>query len=355
EADNDASGVNLPELVLPMLGLQPSNTAPSKQAAPVKKEKNQQQQQNNTLTYRNLIGYDSALKAMRKFGFMDAGDNEYKDFVQQAEKFQGVSGPVLSNAFLFRGPSREDTALFATATAGEINPSSIQVSIESDDNSNGVIKVMGPMRRNVWGAPRPADLPDPCVLLVKNIDTLNSFLNGHESNMKGGQRFMGPGGAYEGYSRGSLKSDILMQYNMLRSYHHIVLMATVKDDGEIDPELARIIGPMDVIDVPLPNVDERRDVLIQFAEEHPSFRNLNYRKLAYLSDGMSRHDLVKASQKAVDAAYRESLSTRFHHPVTVNDVLTQFVPYVDHKSATYKKIEDSLIAEFDQEIKILDT
>ncbi|MDR2492091.1 MAG: hypothetical protein LBD25_01315, partial [Coriobacteriales bacterium] len=44
--------------------------------------------------YQNLSGYDETLRVMRQFGFVDAGDRQFGEFVSQAGSLHGLSGPV---------------------------------------------------------------------------------------------------------------------------------------------------------------------------------------------------------------------------------------------------------------------
>ena len=156
----------------------------------------QNQKDVQVLRFSTLTGFNETLRAMRQFGFTDGEDSHFREFLAQANAFHGVMGPVLTNTFFFYGPNRDDVALFARATAGEIGWPTIEVAIELANKGIGTIKVTGPVKRSLFAPPRLTDLPRPCILLIQNIDLLQELFRGEE--MYQGYRPIGSYGDYSG-------------------------------------------------------------------------------------------------------------------------------------------------------------
>jgi hypothetical protein len=318
------------------------------------------------LRYGSLTGYDDTLRTMQQFGFVDAGDGQFADFVAQTESFHGISGPILSDSFVFHGPDRKDVSLFARATAGEIGWPVIEMTVEMDAVGNGTIKVTGPIRRSLLASQRYAEAPNPCILLIENIDLLQKLFNGERQAFDQGMRNQGgcrPGGPapmgqpgfMPGFIQRTVESEVMAHLNALRMQSDVFIIATCLDGGSSGPyradgALRDIIGTYREIHVPMPNALERAEILHYFAYDHPSFKEVDYSHLAELADGVARNELVQAAHQAVEEAYRESLRTGRHQMVTLSEVLTQMLGYTNKDSSHRDQIESIIIDQFNAEI-----
>jgi hypothetical protein len=312
-------------------------------------EHNRDETGQKRLNYQVLAGYDRALRHMRDFGFLSAADENHRTFIERSAAMHGVSRLSLDDTFLFFGPSREDVSLFAHATAGEIGFPVLHISVDLDSQGNGTIKLAGPFKRGFFGSPPDLmDMATPCVVLIENIDYLQEmFTNEQQAIRRSGGRIRGMMGA----GGRSMQAEITGYLRALRRRPGIITMATSQHTGILREPLQSLLGPIHEIEVANPEQDERRDVLVSFAGEHPSFTELDVDRIAHFSAGLSRNELVFAAHAAVESAYRESLRTGRYNQVTLGDVLVQFAPFIDRASPLYQQVEDEAVAQFYRDLE----
>jgi len=123
-------------------------------------------------------------------------------------------------------------------------------------------------------------------------------------------------------------------------------MATAQSTKPLKEPLRGLLEPINTIEVLPPTQEERNDILSAFAVEHPSFAELDVKKVVYFSEGMSRNELVMAALAAVEQAYRESLRSGAYNRVTLGDVLVRLASIIDHNSPLYRQIEDEAVSQF---------
>ncbi|MDR0347563.1 MAG: hypothetical protein LBH56_04230 [Coriobacteriales bacterium] len=312
-------------------------------------ERSREENQQRRLDYQALYGYSRALQRMRSFGFLSAGDEGYRSFIERSAAMHGVPRLSLDGTFLFSGPTREDVALFAHATAGEIGFPVLHVSVDLDKQGNGTIKLAGPFRRGFFGSPPDLmDMVTPCTVLIENIDYLQEMFDNEQQAIKrSGGRFRGVGGQ----PGRSMQLEITAYLQALRRKPGIIIMATSQQGSAIRTPLRNLLGAVHEIEVAAPCEEERLDVLINFASKHPSFAELDIDRIAYLSEGLSRSDLMSAAHTAVESAYRESLRTGRYNRVTMGDVLIQLAPFINRDSPFYQQVEDEAVAQLAHELE----
>jgi uncharacterized protein YjiS (DUF1127 family) len=307
------------------------------------RKRNQPKEGAAPLNYQVLVGFDSAMEHMREYGFLSAGDEHFKAFVEQSAAMHGVAPLSIEDSFLFFGPSREDVSLFAHATAGEIDFPVINVVVDLDKTGNGTIKFAGPVKRNLFGGPFDLmNMPTPCIVLIENIDNLQKMFDNEQAAIKQNKRQFMP---MMGAAPRSMQAEITGYLRALRQRPGVFVMATAEHTGTLKGPLLDLMGPLNEIAITHPAEKERRDVLHQFAEEHPSFADLDIDRLAALSEGLSRRELVGASSAAVELAYRESLRSGQYSKVKLADALLNMAPHLDHESPLYKRVEDEAVAQ----------
>ncbi|MCL2750423.1 MAG: hypothetical protein FWE96_05420 [Coriobacteriia bacterium] len=306
------------------------------------------------LRYVDLVGFERVIEKMRVFGIVDPRDTEMSSFLQQAESFHGFSGPVLTQNFLLVGNSREDAGIFAQATANEIGWPTITLIVDVNEMGDGTIKVIAPVKRTFFGPPRLTDLPNPCILIIQNIDILQDLFwkeeqlrPPHMSKQSG----MHTGAGMHSCPQHSLQNEVLGYLGMLIARGGVFVIATSALSSSENPlvlseQFESILGTPAEISVDMPNMNERQQVLTAFSEEHPSFHDLDTASLACLSEGMSRYDLVVCCRQAVETAYSESLKNQRHQMVSLEDILSLFVPYLEQDSVAHRLVEDYLVALF---------
>ena len=299
------------------------------------------------LSYSTLAGYDSALARMQEFGFLAAGDSIYRQFVEQAAAMHGLTGLALMEHFVFYGPAREDVSLFAHATAGEIGWPVLSMQIDLDQEGNGSIKLSGPFKRNLFGPPDLTEITTPCILLIENIDYLQDMFSNEQKAISQGAK---PNSGQHQHGR-SMQTEVMGYLRALLFKSGVFLIATAERSEALREPLLSLIGVHQEIGIDRPSFDERKEILVWFAEEHPSFTDLDFDRLSNLSASISRHDLVMAARAAVESAYRESLKSGWFHSVSLGEVLAQLAPVVDHDSPVYQELEDAAVAQFQLELE----
>jgi hypothetical protein len=301
------------------------------------------------LNYQTLIGYDSALEKMRGYGFISAGDASYRSFIERSAAMHGVSAHSLEGCLLFCGPSSEDVSLFAHATAGEIGFPVLHITVELDKQGNGTIKLAGPFRRGLFGAPPDImDMATPCTVLIEGIDLLlEMFDNEQTAIRRHGARVRG----MMGQTGRSMQAEITSYLKALRQKPGVVILATAQHADSLKEPLRSLFAPIHEIDVKHPEVKERLDVLTGFAAEHPSFAELDLLHIANLSDGLSRSSLVRAAHAAVESAYRSGLRLGSYSRVTFADLAMHLASYLDRSSPLYRQLEDEAVAQMYQDIE----
>ncbi|MDR1358559.1 MAG: hypothetical protein LBJ48_04310 [Coriobacteriales bacterium] len=324
------------------------------------------------LRYADLAGFEQAKERMRAFGIIDPHDAEMRSFLRQAESFHGVSGPVLTQNFLFVGSSREDCGIFAQATANEIGWPVVTMIVDVNECGDGTIKLAAPIKRPFFGPPRITDLPNPCTLVIQNIDILQQLFWNEEQAINNGQGaygfrhteeypkppgMSGPSGLPPGMPGGahvcprSLQHEILGYLGALFARGGVFVIATSGLSSADHPlilseQLEALFGPLSEVAVEAPNLDERGRVLTSFSADHPSFHDLDRASLARVSEGLSRYEIAVSCKQAVEEAYSESLKNQRHQMVSLEVVLTQFMRYLAQDSPAYQRVEDYLVALF---------
>ena len=149
----------------------------------------------------------------------------------------------------------------------------------------------------------------------------------------------------------SLQAEVSGYLRALYQRPGIITMATAQSIEKLKEPLINLLESLNTIEILPPCDDERYDILYTFAGEHPSFAELDINEIARFSEGMSRNDLVAASHKAVEQAYRESLRTGSCKRVTLGDVLVQLAPFIDHNSVLYQQIENEVVTQFSLDLE----
>jgi AAA+ superfamily predicted ATPase len=186
------------------------------------------------------------------------------------------------------------------------------------------------------------DMVTPCTVLIENIDYLQEMFDNEQQAIKrNGGRIRG----MAGQPVRTMQTEITGYLRALRRKPGVIITATAHEGCVLREPLRSLLGPVHEIEVGAPSTEERRDVLISFAGEHPSFTELDIDRVAHLSEGLSRNELVAAAHAAVESAYRESLRTNRYNRVTLGDVLVQIASFINHDSPLYQQVEDEAVAQ----------
>jgi hypothetical protein len=300
--------------------------------------------------YKDLTGYGSALDQMQKYGFNNAGDSKYMEFVQEAASYHGVQGPVLEHPFLFSGSSRDDVNNFAWATCGEIGWPTIRIVGEVDGSGFGAIKEYSPTMRTPWGFFQMAQMPSPSILFIQNLDLLQRIFDGDlqlpDNEVHKYTPAFSPEQNLDPEDLEEMRDEFCLHIKMLRTQAQMFVVGTALDVGILKQPLLDLIDDFREVKVQQPSRAERQEILNHFAEAHPAYKSIDLGRLAFLTDGIGRANLIKACHEASEEAYQTSLDRKCYLQLGINDVIMHTMNYMDKNSAAYKQISDRLSEQF---------
>ena len=209
---------------------------------------------------------------------------EVVEFLKSPKKFSDLGARIPSGVLLV-GPPGTGKTLFAKAVAGEAGVPFFSVS-----GSDFVEMYVG------VGASRVRDLFDvakknqPCIIFIDEIDAV------------GRRRGAGLGGGHD--EREQTLNQILVQMDGFESNEGIIVMAATNRADILDPALLRP-GRFDrQINVNLPDVKGREQILKVHARNKPIAPDVNFKTVARITAGFSGAELANLLNEAAILAAR---------------------------------------------------
>ena len=214
---------------------------------------------------------------------------EVVEFLKSPRKFATLGARIPSGVLLV-GPPGTGKTLFAKAVAGEAGVPFFSVS-----GSDFVEMYVG------VGAKRVRDLFDmakksqPCIIFIDEIDAV------------GRRRGAGLGGGHD--EREQTLNQILVQMDGFESNDGIIVMAATNRADILDPALLRP-GRFDrQINVSLPDVKGREQILKVHARNKPMAADVNFKTVARITAGFSGAELANLLNEAAILAARAGKKT----------------------------------------------
>ncbi len=214
---------------------------------------------------------------------------EVVEFLKSPRKFSTLGARIPSGVLLV-GPPGTGKTLFAKAVAGEAGVPFFSVS-----GSDFVEMYVG------VGAKRVRDLFDmakknqPCIIFIDEIDAV------------GRRRGAGLGGGHD--EREQTLNQILVQMDGFEANEGIIVIAATNRADILDPALLRP-GRFDrQINVNLPDVKGREQILKVHARNKPMAADVNFRTVARITAGFSGAELANLLNEAAILAARKGKKT----------------------------------------------
>ena len=214
---------------------------------------------------------------------------EVVEFLKSPKKF-AVLGARIPSGVLLVGPPGTGKTLFAKAVAGEAGVPFFSVS-----GSDFVEMYVG------VGAKRVRDLFDmakknqPCIIFIDEIDAV------------GRRRGAGLGGGHD--EREQTLNQILVQMDGFEANDGIIVIAATNREDILDPALLRP-GRFDRrINVNLPDVKGREQILKVHARNKPMSPDVNFKTVARITAGFSGAELANLLNEAAILAARAGKKT----------------------------------------------
>ena len=209
---------------------------------------------------------------------------EVVEFLKAPKKFSALGARVPSGVLLV-GPPGTGKTLFAKAVAGEAGVPFFSVS-----GSDFVEMYVGVGAKRVRDLFEMAKKNQPCIIFIDEIDAV------------GRRRGAGLGGGHD--EREQTLNQILVQMDGFESNEGIIVMAATNRADILDPALLRP-GRFDrQINVNLPDVKGREQILKVHARNKPMAADINFKTLARITAGFSGAELANLLNEAAILAAR---------------------------------------------------
>ena len=203
---------------------------------------------------------------------------EIVEFLKAPKKFSTLGARIPSGVLLV-GPPGTGKTLFAKAVAGEAGVPFFSVS-----GSDFVEMYVGLGAKRVRDLFELAKKNSPCIIFIDEIDAV------------GRRRGAGIGGGHD--EREQTLNQILVQMDGFESNEGVIIMAATNREDILDPALLRP-GRFDRrINVNLPDVRGREQILKVHARNKPLAPDVNFKTIARITAGFSGAELANLLNEA---------------------------------------------------------
>ena len=210
---------------------------------------------------------------------------EIVEFLKSPKKFSNLGARIPAGVLLV-GPPGTGKTLFAKAVAGEAGVPFFSVS-----GSDFVEMYVGVGAKRVRELFDMAKRAQPCIIFIDEIDAV------------GRRRGAGLGGGHD--EREQTLNQILVQMDGFESNDGIIIMAATNRADILDPALLRP-GRFDrQINVNLPDVKGREQILKVHARNKPMAKDVNFKTVARITAGFSGAELANLLNEAAILAARK--------------------------------------------------
>ncbi len=211
---------------------------------------------------------------------------EVVEFLKNPQKFTAV-GARIPRGILMVGPPGTGKTLLAKAIAGEANVPFFTVS-----GSDFVEMYVGVGASRVRDLFEKARQNQPCIIFIDEIDAV------------GRQRGAGLGGGND--EREQTLNQLLVLMDGFKTGDGIIVMAATNRADVLDPALLRP-GRFDrQVYVQLPDVRGREAIFKVHARNKPIAKNVDFKKLARMTSGMSGAEIANCLNEAAIICAKES-------------------------------------------------
>ncbi len=295
-------------------------------------------------SYANLSGYGSAVERMRSLGVGLAGTPEFDDFVAMLNARHGLDAMPVVDSILFCSPAREDASRFMLATVGELGLPAIRMRMEETFQGVPMLCVSAQATDAEKLAGLRQGFAGPGVLVLEDLDLWGSPVAEAADDMAG---FL-----MAAMSRGAREAVNLIRQAVENP--EVYVLASASSAEAIDPYFMDLLYPVTCIDIDYPNEEERADIWMDIARQHPSMRSVARDELVRLSPHLPRYDIYMAAREAIEEAYKQGLVARRYIPVSRENLFDKLAAYHPLDSAEYAELEKLVVSDFSASLGDLD-
>lgn len=288
------------------------------------------------LNYDTVAGYGSTVSVMRDLGIGVRDDAEFADLVKLLNARHGLDRMPPADTFLFRSPAREDANRFIAATVGELGRPALRMHMEENLQGLPMLCVTATVEGAFKGSSLRNAFDDGGVLVLEDLDLWGAPLLDSADE---------PGGSLPA----SVARGVHEAVNLIRSAvgnPDVFVLVSASGEGMPDGFFLDLLEPITVIDIDYPTPEERVDIWMDIAREHPSLRGVNRADLVRLSANMPRYDIYLAAREAIEEAYKIGVSARRYQAVTRDNLFDKLAAYQPLESNEYHELEEAVVRDF---------
>lgn len=224
--------------------------------------------QDSSVTFKDVAGVQEAKEEMM----------EIVDFLKNPQKYQKL-GARIPKGVLLVGPAGVGKTLLAKAVAGEAGVPFF--SVAGSEFMEMLVGVGSSRVRDLFAMAREGQ---PSLIFIDEIDAI------------GRQRGMGIGGGHD--EREQTLNQILTEMDGFDARTNVIVIAATNRPDMLDPALVRA-GRFDRrISIPLPNLEERQEILAIHSRGKPLDKNIDMYKIAKKTVGFSGADIENMLNEA---------------------------------------------------------
>lgn len=288
------------------------------------------------LNYGNLAGYGSTIAVMHEMGIGLQGDAEFGELVRLLNARHGLDRMPPLDTLLFRSPAREDANRFIAATVGEIKRPALRMHMEENLQGVPMLCVTAQADISLKSAASLRNVfADGGILVLEDLDLWNAPALDAEDERN-------PMSA--SVARGAREA-----VNLIRSAVEnpdVFVLASASGEGLVDDFFLDLLEPVTLIDIDCPTPEERVEIWMDIAREHPSVRGVNRADLVRLSANMPRYDIYLAAREAIEESYKLGVLTRRYQAVTRDNLFDKLAAYQPLESNEYHELEEAVVRDF---------
>lgn len=296
------------------------------------------------IDYSSIAGYAKIVGIMRDLGIGMSDDPAYSELVNMLNARHGLSSKPALDSILFQSRMRDDANLFMVATANELKLPTIHMRMER--NFQGIPMLCIATKKTEFNnaASMRDIIKNGGLVMLEDLDLWESPIQ--EPTDEPLSFIMSQ------LTRGAREAVGLIRAAV--DNPNVYVLATAATDQPIDEFFLEALEPLTVIDIELPNAEERMDIWMDVAKEHPSIRAISKRDLVRFSSNLTRADIYMAARDAVDEAYKMGLMTRRYQPVTRENLFEKLAAYQPLESKEYSSLEEEVVKNFQSDLDHLD-
>lgn len=288
------------------------------------------------LNYDTIAGYGSTVTVMRDLGIGVRDDAEFADLVKLLNARHGLDRMPPADTFLFRSPAREDANRFIAATVGELGRPALRMHMEENLQGMPMLCVTATVEGAFKGSSLRNVFDNGGVLVLEDLDLWGAPLLDSPDE--------------QGLSLpSSVARGVHEAVNLIRSAvdnPDVFVLVSASGEGMPDGFFLDLLEPITVIDIDFPTPEERIDIWMDIAREHPSLRGVNRADLVRLSANMPRYDIYLAAREAIEEAYKIGVSARRYQAVTRDNLFDKLAAYQPLESNEYHELEEAVVRDF---------